>query len=107
MGKRFGVYLTVITGVAACLGVLILAYVKISYGWPHYIAAAMWGLADSTLNTSLIGLLVSFLCEICIVIRVRTEGGGARSARSHHVGCLVLVLLYHGVIGRMKIFVGR
>jgi len=64
-GKRFGINFFTILGVTAALGMPILVssnvpFVPYSFeGWPYYTEAALWGLADSTLNTSLIGLLVT------------------------------------------------
>ena len=61
LGKRFGVCLLIILGVLAIVEMPVLVYSKVPYGWPYYVEAALWGFADSSLNTSIIGLLVIYI----------------------------------------------
>eukprot|EP00826_Nyctotherus_ovalis_P044999 TRINITY_DN4917_c0_g2_i3.p1 TRINITY_DN4917_c0_g2~~TRINITY_DN4917_c0_g2_i3.p1 ORF type:complete len:151 (+),score=45.04 TRINITY_DN4917_c0_g2_i3:925-1377(+) len=64
LGKRFGVNLLTILGVTAAIGLPVLVMCRVPFtsfsisGWPYYTEAALWGFADSALNTSIIGLLV-------------------------------------------------
>ena len=68
LGKRYGIYLLTVIGIATCLGILALTYKKVEFGWEYYVQASLWGLADATLSTSLIGLLVIFYLIIGIRI---------------------------------------
>jgi predicted MFS family arabinose efflux permease len=64
LGKRFGINFLTILGITAALGLPVLVASKVPFvlfsfkGWPYYTEAALWGFADSSLNTSIIGLLV-------------------------------------------------
>jgi len=58
-GKKFGLHLLFATGVLSCFTILSLRVADVPFGWTYYLASFLWGLADSCLNTSIIGLLVN------------------------------------------------
>jgi MFS family permease len=57
--KRFGVHFLSAVGLICCLYMIILLSNDVTFGWQYYIAAALWGLADSAISTSLIALLAT------------------------------------------------
>lgn len=58
-GKRFGVHFLSAIGLICCIYMISLLAANVDFGWPYYIAAALWGFADSSISTSLIALLAS------------------------------------------------
>jgi len=67
-GKRFGLHFISAVGLICCLFMISLLSNNITFGWPYYIAAALWGFADSSLSTSLTPLVV--ICSLKIGDRV-------------------------------------